>query len=65
MIILSKFDSLKEFLEHKAIRFCEKYGIIDCEIKAHFLTWEESYRNEGRFIHTLNLITMEEKSKQI
>lgn len=46
---------------NKALLFAEKYGIIDYYTFDNKMVWEEYFHNEGRFLHILNLDTMEEE----
>jgi uncharacterized protein YihD (DUF1040 family) len=59
MIILEKFDSVKEFKEFKALRYAERFGIIEYEVALNYMTYEEKLPNEGTFRHLYNLITDE------
>jgi hypothetical protein len=49
----------------EALLYAEKYGIIEYDVVAHMMLYTEFYKNEGRFLHLLNLVTNEEKIIQI
>jgi hypothetical protein len=46
--------------ELKALLFAEKYGIIDYKVENNKMTFEKSYINEGRYLHTVDLDTNKE-----
>lgn len=54
-----------EHYEFKALLFAEKHGIIDYKVEGNLMIWEEVLRNEGTFLHTYNLDTMNEDIKKI
>lgn len=54
-----------EGYELKALLFGEKYGIIDYYIFDNQMVYEMYYRNEGRFLHLVNLDSMEETVQKV
>jgi lipopolysaccharide export system protein LptC len=60
MIILTKFDSQEEMYDFKALRFAEKYGVIDYKVESNHMEYYKEYWSEGGFTHTINLDTMKE-----
>jgi hypothetical protein len=44
-----------EGYELKALLYAEKYGIIEYIVEGNVMTYEESYTNEGRFVHKVDL----------
>lgn len=47
--------------EHQALLFGEKYGIIEYYTFENKMVYEMYYRNEGRFLHIVDLDTMKEE----
>lgn len=50
---------VKEEHEFKALRYAERYGIIDYIVEDGFMMWTETYTNEGTFKKRIQLDTME------
>lgn len=65
MIILQKFDSKHDFWEFAALRYAEKWGIVNYIQKNGIIFWEEKYPYEGTFAHTLDIDTMKHRSTKI
>ena len=62
MIILEKFNSQEEKWDFQALRYAEKFGIIEFAQKNGIMVWKEKYTTEGRYHHSINLETWEHNS---
>lgn len=49
-----------EKYEFRALRYAEKYGIIDYEVVGDRMKYTETYKNEGTFTHIIDLDLMKE-----
>jgi hypothetical protein len=65
MIVLEKFNNLEEKFDFQALRYAERYGIIEYTQKEGKMCWMEKYPNEGEFLHTKDFKTGETWAKQI
>jgi hypothetical protein len=65
MIILEKFNTLEEKWENHALRYAEKYGIIQYSQKKGIMIWEEKYTSEGKYLHSIDLDTWEHHSIEL
>lgn len=41
--------------EFLALRYAEHYGITEYKVKNNIMIYAEKYKNEGEFIHKINL----------
>lgn len=57
MIILEKFNSQEEKWDFQALRYAEKFGIIEYTQKDGKMCWIEKYPTEGKILHTKNFKT--------
>lgn len=44
-----------EKYEFIALRYAEHYGIVDYKVKGNIMEYTENFKNEGTFIHKVNL----------
>lgn len=65
MIVLEKFDTEKEKFEFQALRFAERFGIIEYRVEGSTMIWQAFYRNEGRFQYKKDFGTGREYAEKI
>lgn len=53
------FKDLEKY-ELKALRYAEKHGIVEYEVKDNKMIYIENYPNEGTYEHVINLDTMKD-----
>jgi len=51
--------------EEKAVKYAERYGIINYKVLHNMMVYREKVKNEGIYKAVVNLDTMEERRKQL